>query len=174
MRAIENQSDNAEEKRAEWVAMLKVIRNTTATGDLRRVFITAGTPDGIEDLDFAKDISQDPAFSDIMGFTERELRDLIQRTIDLKRCRSTEEVLCGQLAETYKKFDFNSITNQSVLPSSVCLFYLNAWQRTQQPPQVPFEAMNHIDNHYAIETKLKNSFVLCPIIELTQNCPPLR
>lgn len=49
-----------------------------------------------------------------MGFTERELRDLIQRTIDLKRCRSTEEALCRQLAETYKKFDFNSITNRSV------------------------------------------------------------
>ena len=40
----------------------------------------------------------------------------------------TEEALCRQLAETYKKFDFNSITNKSVLPPSVCLFYLNAWQ----------------------------------------------
>lgn len=174
VRAIERQSDNAEEKRAEWAAMLEVIRNTTATGALRRVFITTGTPNGREELDFAKDISQDPVFSDIMGFTERELRDLIQRTIDLKRCRSTEEALCRQLSETYKKFDFNSITNKSVLPPNVCLFYLNAWQRTQQPPQVPFESMHRIDSHYVIETKLKSSFVLGPIIELTQNCPTLR
>ena len=80
VRAIERQSDNAEEKRAEWAAMLEVIRNTTATGDLRRVFIiTTGTPNGREGLDFAKDIPQDPVFSDIIGFTERELRDLIQR-----------------------------------------------------------------------------------------------
>ena len=78
-----------------------------------------------------------------MGFTERELRDLIQRTIDLKRYRSTEEALCRQLAETYKKFDFNSITNRSVLPPSVCLFYLNAWQRTQQPSQLPFESVSN-------------------------------
>ena len=48
---IERQSDNAEEKRAEWAAMLEVIRNTTATGDLRRVFIiTTGTPNGREVL----------------------------------------------------------------------------------------------------------------------------
>lgn len=93
---------------------------------------------------------------------------------DSSGCRSTEEALCRQLAETYKKFDFNSITNKSVLPPSVCLFYLNAWQRTQQPTQVPFESMNHIDSHYVIETKIRSSFVLGPIIELTQNCPPLR
>ena len=79
-----------------------------------------------------------------------------------------------QLAETDKEFDFNSITNKSVLPPSVCLFYLNARQRPQQPSQLPFQSMNHIDSHYEIETKLKASFVLAPIIELTQNCPPLR
>ena len=154
--------------------MLEVIRNTSATGDLHRVFITTGTPDRGEELAFAKDISQDPRFSDIIGFTERELRDLIQRTITHKRCRSTEEALGRQLAETYKRFDFNSITNKYVLPPNVSLFYLNAWQRTQQPPQVPFESMNHIDSHYVIETKLKSSFVLDLIIKLTQNCPPLR
>ena len=96
VRAIERQSDNAEEKRAEWAAMLEVIRNTTATGDLRRVFIiTTGTPNGREGLDFAKDIPQDPVFSDIMGFTERELRDLIQRAPLTSNAAVPQRKPCG-------------------------------------------------------------------------------
>lgn len=172
-RAIENRTEHAEENRAEWDAMLQAIRNATAAGDLHRVFVTASTADGAEYLDFATDISKDPAFNDIMGFTQRELPDLIRRTVDLKRCRTTEEYLCRQLAKTYKRFYFNSTTHESVLPPSVCLFYLNTWQRTQQPPEVPFESMNHIDNRHVVDTKLKNLFVLGPI-NFTQNCPPLR
>ncbi len=74
-----------------------------------------------------KNISQQPEFSQIAGFTEPELRELIRQSLDMDRFRSafTEEQLVEVMKRNYDGYSFSEDCGTHMFNSSLCVSYLS-------------------------------------------------
>lgn len=95
-----------------------------------------GTTSGFEML---RNISQQPAFADALGFTETELRALIRRTLDPPALGLTEEELIERMRDCYCGYRFGPQSEVTVYNSSMCLHYLAAFQMTGEEPLSIFD-----------------------------------
>lgn len=85
-------------------------------------------------LRHATDISNCPAFSSCLGFTDEELRKLIPEVVDTRRYgRSVDEIL-ERMKALYDGYRFSPESEVTVVNSSMALYYLRGTARVNCEP----------------------------------------
>lgn len=85
-------------------------------------------------LSHATDISNCPAFSSCLGFTDEELRKLIPEAVDTRRYgRSVDEIL-ERMKALYDGYRFSPESEVTVVNSSMALYYLRGTARVNCEP----------------------------------------
>ena len=105
----------------------------------RRIYITGVTPMSLglmaSGFSIATNYSTNPDFAEAFGFTDDELRLLIQDTIDCAAFGETNESIFLRMKELYNGYRFTPNANRSVFHTSMCLEYLRFLREEKREPQ---------------------------------------
>ena len=72
----------------------------------------------------AENLTTNPVFATMFGFTEAELRNLIPQIVNLHKCGKTFDEIFNRMKEWYNGYCFNPKRNKTVFNASMCLNYL--------------------------------------------------
>lgn len=116
------------------------LKEATKTA-VSRVFITGATSVSVDSVtsgfDIAKNLSFEPEFASMFGFTEDELANLIPQLVDLKKYGHSLSEVMSRMNELYNGYRFCKESSDTVFNSSMCLYYLNNIHlRGQEPANV--------------------------------------
>lgn len=107
-------------------------------GIVAHVFITGVTSLQLDSMtsgiSIAKNLSTDPRFSSMFGFTDEELRNLIPQLVDLKKTGKTLDEVFSRMKELYNGYHFSSASQESVFNASMCLYYLDYLRVSNEEP----------------------------------------
>lgn len=113
-------------------------RCALAEGSVARIFITGVTSISLDSMtsgfSIADNFTSDPAFADLYGFTESELRSFIPQVLDLEKLGLTLDSLVLRMKEWYNGYRFCSDAETTVFNASMCLYYLKFWTRRSREP----------------------------------------
>ena len=105
----------------------------------RHIYITGVTPMSLglmaSGFSIATNYSTNPDFAEAFGFTDDELRLLIQDTIDCAAFGETNESIFLRMKELYNGYRFTPNANRSVFHTSMCLEYLRFLREEKREPQ---------------------------------------
>ncbi len=111
-----------------------------ATGTVvDRIFITGVTSISLDSLTSGFSISTNctsfPAFADLYGFTETELRSLVPQVLDLSQSDIDLDTLIARMKEWYNGYRFSPQSEAAVFNPTMCLNYLLCWQNLGEEPE---------------------------------------
>ncbi len=96
---------------------------------ISRIFITGVTSISLDSMtsgfSIATNLTIDPRFVAMFGFTEEELRRLITELIDVKLYGKSVDEIVSRMKELYNGYRFSPKATVSLFNSSMCLYYLN-------------------------------------------------
>lgn len=134
------------------------LKKATSGGSVKRIFMTGVTIISLDSMSsgfsIGQDVSLEPEFADLFGFTEDELRNLIPATIDLKACGKTIEQVVSRMHDLYNGYQFSPKSDISVFNASLSIYYLNSLKRTGTEPT------KLLDRNVINYTKIKNLLLL--------------
>ncbi len=114
------------------------IKTRADAGFVQRVFITGVTTISLDSMtsgfSIATDISQDPRYADITGFTADELSNIINECVDAEAVKESPAEILHRMKDCYNGYRFSPISDVSVFNSSMCLYYLRSLVQTHQEP----------------------------------------
>ena len=100
------------------------------SGGLERVFITGATPLALEEavsgFNIGTHISSAPEFNALLGFTEAEVRDLVQTCRKAGALSLDEDVALDAMREWYGGYRFANRTEETVYNTNMVLYFLDA------------------------------------------------
>lgn len=103
-----------------------------------RIFITGVTSISLDSMTSGFSISTNittfPAFADVYGFTEAELRGLVPQVLDLPRWGLNLDDLIARMREWYNGYRFSPQNETTVFNPTMCLSYLLTWQNLGEEP----------------------------------------
>ena len=119
------------EKVRKWYEILK--EGTESVVD--RIFITGVAPITLDSLtsgfNISSDKTQNDKFNEMMGFTEKELKELMQEQgIEQK----DQEVLLPIMKENYDGYKFSLYGKEKMYNSNMCLYFLNNYLEDKRIP----------------------------------------
>ncbi len=95
-----------------------------------RLFVTGVLPISLDStasgLSMAADCTTVPVLSDALGFTESELRRLIDDTVDFDVYGQSGDQIFGRMKELYDGYRFSPSSDKTVFNAMACLNYLRA------------------------------------------------
>ncbi len=101
----------------------------TARGGLERLFMTGVSPITLDDVtsgfNIADNISLNPAFAEMVGFTEAEVRKLLEGYRDLGAFTQDVDLALDTMREWYDGYCFARGLATSVYNTGMVLYYLN-------------------------------------------------
>ena len=111
-----------------WYEILK--KGTESVVD--RIFITGVAPITLDSLtsgfNISSDMTQDERFNEMMGFTEKELRELMTELgIDIEN----QENILPIMKENYDGYKFSKRGKEKIYNSNMCLYFLNNYKEFQ-------------------------------------------
>lgn len=105
----------------------------------KRIYITGVTPISLDSMtsgfSIATNYSTNPDFAEAFGFTDDELRLLIQDTIDCAAFGETNASIFLRMKELYNGYRFTPAARRSVSHASMCLEYLRFLREEKREPQ---------------------------------------
>lgn len=108
-------------------------------GTVARLFISGAAslaPDALPaEFAIADNLSADPAFASVMGFTEIELRHRIPQIINPAQCGLTTDDIVQHLLRAYGGYRFSPQSREAVVHPAACLGYLSHCKRCGCPPE---------------------------------------
>ena len=114
-----------------------MVRNTKKGTEsvVDRIFITGVAPITLDSLtsgfNISKDITQDPEYNEMMGFTEKELKKLMkEQGIALEK----QKVLLPIMRENYDGYRFSLYGEEKIYNSNMCLYFLSDYIRLGRIP----------------------------------------
>ena len=115
-----------------WYEILKKGTETV----IDRIFITGVVPITLDSLtsgfNISSDKTRDRDFNEMMGFTEEELKELMQnQNIDKEK----QEGLIPIMRENYDGYKFSLKADKKIYNSNMCLYFLNEYIRHQEIPE---------------------------------------
>ncbi len=114
----------------------EAIKIATQQGFVDRFFITGVSPVTLDSLtsgfNIGKHLSADEEFHDLMGFTENEVRDLLNLVLTDK---SKETNILNDLRAWYNGYNFNTDVAHTVFNSDMVLYFLDKFKFKQQYPK---------------------------------------
>lgn len=113
------------------------VKDSTETV-VARTFITGVTPITLDSItsgfNIACNISHDPCIADCFGFTEDELKPLIQESMKKVAYGKTYSEIFYRMKDYYNGYRFGRKAVSSVFNSSMCLYYLSCLRRNKEEP----------------------------------------
>lgn len=110
-----------------------VLHDAAKDGQLSRLFICGVTDTSLEAVTTCfpslQDLTDDSNYEALFGFTENELRTLLDETLDFSKLAISREDLLTRLMTWYGSYRFAPGSQSVVLNPSMCLFYLHQWKR---------------------------------------------
>ncbi len=104
-----------------------------------RIFITGVTSISLDSMTSGFSISTNvttfPAFADLYGFTEAELRALVPQVLDLPLWGVNLDDLIARMKEWYNGYRFSPQNETTVFNPTMCLSYLLFWQNRGEEPE---------------------------------------
>ncbi len=104
-----------------------------------RVFITGVTSISLDSttsgFNIATNCTTFPAFADLFGFTEAELRDLVPQVLDIDQLGLRLDDLIARMKEWYNGYRFSPQNSATVFNPTMCLSYLLAWKNCGEEPE---------------------------------------
>ena len=115
-----------------WYEILK--KGTESVVD--RIFITGVAPITLDSLtsgfNISSDMTQDERFNEMMGFTEKELRELMTELgIDIEN----QENILPIMKENYDGYKFSKRGKEKIYNSNMCLYFLNNYIEFKRIPE---------------------------------------
>ena len=114
----------------------EAIKIATQQGFVDRFFITGVSPvtmDGLTSgFNIGTHLSGDEEFHDLMGFTEKEVRELLNLVLTDK---SKESIIMNDLKAWYNGYNFNADVDHTVYNSDMVLYFLDKFKFKQQYPK---------------------------------------
>ena len=136
-----------------WYEILK--KGTESVVD--RIFITGVAPITLDSLtsgfNISSDKTQDREFNEMMGFTEKELRKLME---EQNISEEKQEELIPTMRQNYDGYRFSIHGKEKIYNSNMCLYFLNNYVRFQEVPDQIIDV--NIASDY---TKLGKMLDLC-------------
>ena len=118
-------------------AFFTKLKSATSTV-VKRIFITGVTSISLDSMTSGFSISSnyttDPAFAELFGFTEPELRELATEVLDLEQLPVSLDDLIARMKEWYNGYRFSPQNPTTVFNPTMCLSYLEAWHRLGEEP----------------------------------------
>ena len=113
------------------------------SGGLERVFITGATPLALEDavsgFNIGTHISSAPEFNALLGFTEAEVRDLVQAYRRAGALSLDEDVALDAMRQWYGGYRFAAGAEEAVYNTHMVLHFLNAAMPNKPMPDDPID-----------------------------------
>lgn len=95
-----------------------------------RVFITGVTSIAIDSMtsgfSIAENLTFNSEFSEMLGFTDREVRALISEMADFTRLQVSADDIFARMKDLYNGYRFNKRCENTVFNASMCLYYLKS------------------------------------------------
>ena len=111
---------------------------TSGNGVIARIFITGVTYISLDSMtsgfSIATNLTTDPEFAGLFGFSEEELRTAIPQVVDLETYGETLDAVVERMKEWYNGYHFSTDTDVSVFNASMCFHYLRSLQRRNKEP----------------------------------------
>ncbi|MGL5087055.1 MAG: AAA family ATPase, partial [Clostridium sp.] len=118
-----------------WYETLKVGTETV----VKRIFATGVSPITLDSLtsgfNIASDITRDPRFNEMMGFTEDEVRSLIVNTLHNILEENELDSLVEELRKNYNGYLFSEKGKKRLFNSDMILYYLKSYEDFGSGPQ---------------------------------------
>lgn len=137
-----------------WYEVLK--EGTESVVD--RIFATGVSPITLDSLtsgfNIASNLTRDRNLNTMLGFTEEEVRELIQKTIPSLSPYEIETIM-PELIKYYDGYLFSEDAQMRVFNSDMVLYYLTAYHKYREPPKDVIDT--NISSDYA---KLRQLFTL--------------
>lgn len=110
-------------------ALLKKYYRSTTYGVIDRFFITGVSSISLDSVtsgfNIASNLSFEPAFSSMIGFTHDELSEVINQTVDFSQLPNiTKEQIMQIMEENYDGYVFSFDAEEKLFNSNLCLAYL--------------------------------------------------
>ena len=136
-----------------WYEILKEGTETVVD----RIFITGVAPITLDSLtsgfNIGKDITQDSRFNEMMGFTEEELIEMLERQ---KISKEEQEEILPIMKKNYDGYKFSIEADKQIYNSNMCLYFLTEYTWSRKIPS------RLIDMNIASDySKLGNMLDLC-------------
>lgn len=136
-----------------WYEILKKGTETV----IDRIFITGVAPITLDSLtsgfNIGKDITQDSRFNEMMGFTQEELIEMLDRQ---KISKEEQEEILPIMKNNYDGYKFSIGANKQIYNSNMCLYFLSEYIWSREIPS------RLIDMNIASDySKLGNMLDLC-------------
>lgn len=113
------------------------LKDATET-TVARVFITGVTSISLDSMtsgfNIAENITFDPHFAGMFGFTEDELRTLIPKVIDLDKYGQGLDEILSRMQDYFNGYAFSIASDVRVFNPSMCLYYLRNIARNNAEP----------------------------------------
>ncbi len=120
-----------------------------AGGGLERLFITGVSPVTMDDVtsgfNIGKNISLEPDFNEMVGFTAAEVRHLVETYRDLGVFNQDVETALGIMGEWYNGYRFSEEAATDLYNSDMVLYYLDHSIPNRQVPRYLIDTNVRID-----------------------------
>ncbi len=101
-----------------------------------RIFITGVAPITLDSLtsgfNIGKDITQDEEFNEMLGFTQEELKELLN---DQQIIQENQAIILPILKENYDGYKFGINAKEKIYNSNMCLYFLSDYIRLKRIPE---------------------------------------
>ncbi|MEG1830174.1 MAG: AAA family ATPase, partial [Cellulosilyticaceae bacterium] len=118
-----------------WYEVLKIGTETM----VNRIFATGVSPITLDSLtsgfNIASDITRDPRFNAMMGFTEEEVRSLIVQTDTMNLVGDKLDGSVEEMRKNYNGYLFSENANRRLFNSDMVLYYLKSYEDFGRAPQ---------------------------------------
>jgi hypothetical protein len=120
--------------------LFKVIKSGASGSGIDRVFLTGVSPVVLSDItsgyNVAEDLSNDPDYHDLCGFTETELRAALDAVATARRLEADQVAIALDLMrDFYNGYRFSSQRDERVYNPTLALYFLKQWAENGVYPE---------------------------------------
>lgn len=150
------------------------IKDNTGNGIIARFFATGVSPITLDSLtsgfNIATDLTRWDAFNEMIGFTEEEIKTLINQTLKEDVSIDEKEQILNEMRSCYNGYLFNADADKRVFNSNMSLNYLSSYFIRKSPPRDLIDVSiasdySKLANMFALKNKSSNYQVLQDIID---------
>ncbi len=131
---------------AEARRMLAGFFNTLRAGNqdhlIDRIYVTGVVPINMDNTVsgfVSEQLSSDPRFNELAGFTDYEVMELLKETVDFEKCPFTPEVLREEMKKRYDGYRFAKYAEKNVYNAAMCLNFIDEFISNDYRKIPPFQ-----------------------------------
>ena len=114
-------------KGGELSAFFQTIRAGEQNKLIDRIYVTGVLPITLDTAIsgfVSKNLTSVPAFNEMAGFTDDEVLDLLEQTVDFEKCPFSPEELRAEIKKRYDGYRFAKYAEKTVYNATICLNFI--------------------------------------------------